>query len=88
MGPQGYADAVDGRLLPVASQPSAEGLSWTEPVLADGEVYLVLADPAVATQLEQRHRQTPPFATEAGKSRPEGEGPAKDAQTDRNRLRR
>jgi len=61
----------DGRFTPLKSQHEEAVLTWTETELADGETYLVLSDPALAEQLENRYRTTPPFATPEGKSRPE-----------------
>ena len=61
----------DGRFAPLKSQHEEAVLTWTETELADGEVYLVLSDPAMAEQLENRYRTTPPFATPEGKTRPE-----------------
>ena len=61
----------DGGFVRVASQHDAEGLSWTETQLADGEMYLVVADAAVADQLEKRYQETAPFATDEGRSKPE-----------------
>ena len=61
----------DGRFIPLKSRHEAGRLSWTEPELVDGEVYLVVSDPALAGQLKQCYREAPPFATEEGKSRSE-----------------
>ena len=61
----------DGRFTALESQSGPDRLTWVEPELNVGELYLVLADAAAAAQLEERYRETAPFATEAGKTRPE-----------------
>ena len=61
----------DGRFVPVQSQRTEEGLAWIEPELADGEIYLVVADRVVVAGLQQQYHDEATFVTEAAKTKPE-----------------